>query len=283
MKIPFRNILSLCFFVVAFLASNASTMNVRLNYALEDFCFEYGVDSLFSIQSPKHTLTFDNDTTTPALQLVSVTVAAPSHKTYLDFSLGFSENPVLYGKIPEKNEMDVPTSETVMEYTSDIPSYDAKSFPEERVIFAGSDEIEGLTLLYFLVSPFRYDASTKVLYLNSEFNINIRFKDLETSSLTSTILPEHIREFISDLCVNSSEIEMLKAPVQTQNEDITGDLDYVIITSRQLSSAFEPLRRWKTMKGVRTEIKCVEDIVSTYSGNYSGLQMSHVRFMNYAH
>ena len=244
-------------------------MNIRLSYALEDFAFEYDTDSLFTLQSSIHTLTFDNDTTTPALPQIPVTVAVAPGKSYLDFTLGFSESPVLQGRIPARNEMCVPTSESGIEYTNVIPDYAPQSFPDERIVFTGSDSVEGISMLHFLVSPFRYDAQTRTLYLNSDLRINIRLMDSDMSGTEMPQLPDHLRELISGLCVNSSDIEMLRTPAQIQNEDITGDLDYVIITSRQLAPAFEPLKRWKTIKGVRTEIKCVEDIYREYTGKDS--------------
>ena len=269
METLIRHILLLSAAFLAVFNADASTMNIRLGYALEDFVFEYDADSLFTLQSSIHTLTFDNDTTTPALPQIPVTVAVAPGKSYLDFILGFSESPVLQGRIPARNEMCVPTSESNFEYTPVIPDYAPRSFPDERVVFTGSDDVEGMTLLHFLVSPFRYDAQTRTLYLSYDLRMNIRLMDSDMSGVEIPQLPAHLRELIAGMCVNSPDIEMLRAPAQSQNEDVTGDLDYVIVTSRKLAAAFEPLKRWKTIKGVRTEIKCVEDIYREYTGKDS--------------
>jgi hypothetical protein len=45
------------------------------------------------------------------------------------------------------------------------------------------------------------------------------------------------------------------------------EVEYLIITSAALSSSFEPLRQWKSRKGLPAEIVTVEDIESGYPGS----------------
>ncbi len=248
--------------------ARSETMTVSLDYLLSDFEINYGADSLFYLTSTKHTLTFGNDTTTPALPIIPITVAIPTGKSYMGFTYTSSESLVLEGKCPEKNSESVPTSEVPIAYAASYPDYAPVSYPATAVENSGSSRIENISVAYFLISPFRYDAAAKKLYLNNSISLTLNLATVsESAGNTAAPLPEHLRELLSDVCINSDEVEALKAPATllNKNRDITGDLDYVIITSRQFAKAFEPLRSWKTKKGVRTEIKCVEDIYAQYS------------------
>jgi hypothetical protein len=54
--------------------------------------------------------------------------------------------------------------------------------------------------------------------------------------------------------------------VHSQTQDLTGKLNYIIITDSSLAGSFQTLADWKTRKGVMTEVHLVSDVESSYAG-----------------
>lgn len=62
---------------------------------------------------------------------------------------------------------------------------------------------------------------------------------------------------------------------------MTDPIDYVIITKRSLVSSFEPLLKWKRMKGLYSKIITMEDIESDYEGDGIQLKLKNCLYKLY--
>lgn len=121
---------------------------------------------------------------------------------------------------------------------SELSSYLSSLYPESHVeIFDGPHLSDNGINLY--VTPFSYDARTKELSFISSMRISF----------------------------NENSDTLLVKP--TASTGLHGKIDYAIITVDSLANSFVPLRNWKRMKGVRTEIVSLDSIFSRYSQSLS--------------
>jgi len=74
---------------------------------------------------------------------------------------------------------------------------------------------------------------------------------------------DHFRDKVKRLVVNPEMVDVWEPPTAKLTTD---SIDYVIITPEAWASALEPLREWKTKKGVRTYIMPLESIYANYTG-----------------
>lgn len=125
------------------------------------------------------------------------------------------------------------------------------------------------------INPFKYDATALKLSYARSFKVNIITKK-ETSVAKMKIRERDLNNFISNLkrsVTNKEDMEPnLKELIQDRMEKKTtlrvGSqqwnvpfYEYVVITSKDLAPAFEPLVTWKRRKGLNAGIVAIEDIL----------------------
>lgn len=169
-------------------------------------------------------------------------------------------------------------------YESDNP-YPGKFYEIE------SDEFfMGYHIVTLLIYPFEYLPESQDLYYYPEIdytiNYTIQSDPNEIKPLTqSQIRAEQCKSFVKSLVKNSDDVDNFGSNAQSiiergkrisQNKGIQKvksvsvldeiTPDYIIITCDSLKSTFQTLADWKSMKGVFTIIKTVEEIADNYSG-----------------
>ncbi|MHA1331126.1 MAG: C25 family cysteine peptidase [Candidatus Hodarchaeales archaeon] len=65
--------------------------------------------------------------------------------------------------------------------------------------------------------------------------------------------------------INTNFVVPIESNVEINNYNFS-NIDYLIITSSDFVDAVKPFRQWKLQKGLRTEIKTIEDIALQYEG-----------------
>lgn len=216
---------------------------------------------------------FHDDTSQPALPFKIVNVLIPATSNYKTFT--FTKTEHLIGNIQlAPNPKSVPTNyrgeyiqPTIMHYAND-------EYPSQPIEYVGTREYDGYKYLSFKVSPFKYYARDKRLYLTENYDLDIVLNDnKETSKHGNALIPISFlksRRFISSLVVNGDEIELMY-PLQRSSspyiENGTDSCRYLIITSQALASSFSDLVEWKRQRGIWTEILTTEYIYSHYTGS----------------
>jgi hypothetical protein len=146
-------------------------------------------------------------------------------------------------------------------------------YPAEIVRFVQECDLAGQAMAVVELRPVQYRPAERKLSLCTRLTMAL---EGVSGYVCGDYLPAHIsgagraeREHaVASLVVNPDDVELQTAPDQGGQRGVSpGDYDYVIITTADWVSAFQPLADWKTKKGVPANIVTLTWIYSTYSGS----------------
>jgi hypothetical protein len=152
-------------------------------------------------------------------------------------------------------------------YIDEPCTYSLKIYPDSIVRYGGISVVDYYQYASFIITPFVYDATTGSLSFVSQVNISIELTD---DNVTNAIFPTRDR-VIKKIVQNPDDVNFFY-PKSSQRSSVQ-NIDYLIITADSLKSSFEPLRIWKTQKGVYTKIVTTEEIDAVYSGSTQYLRI----------
>ena len=222
--------------------------HVTLTFSIDDFVLK-GKECGLHIFPKKYPYIYKDDIRQPALPYIGMDVPIGMDDEFVTVSYDEHEINVKKNVTIEYNPQIVSTSAPNKLVHS--PKQSGKAINISNSIeFSGSYIKQGTKYLSFVICPFRYDLSTKDLYLRDIFNLDI----ILSHTTKPTIPPQR----------NSVNITSISEPYK-----------YVIVTSNALKSAFEKLAIWKTQKGIRTKILTTEYIDSVYSGDSLQLKIKN--------
>ncbi|MFC1849082.1 C25 family cysteine peptidase [candidate division CSSED10-310 bacterium] len=107
----------------------------------------------------------------------------------------------------------------------------------DLVIFAGVQTKQGKSYAFFLTSCFQYQPLSGKLFIIPDISIKMR-----------------------------TRYDAARAPKIRQRKQLNHQIQYLIITSDNLSESFMPFKEWKLKKGLTTEIKTMSWILNSFSG-----------------
>ena len=143
-------------------------------------------------------------------------------------------------------------------------------YPSTPIRFTGVKYFNGLPIAHFAVYPLQYDTNNKKLLLIK----TLRFSFTSQSSSVRTVKPYQPNSNLSKENITAPAV-LSEGALDTivplddnhawRNAYEAGLVDrYVIITTDELASAFEPLAEWKTRKGVPAVIRTMNWILENF-------------------
>ncbi len=138
-------------------------------------------------------------------------------------------------------------------------------FPSEPCQLQGHNNINGLTTIDFVVSPFQYDADQKKLYFIENINIDLIFEDGDNYCADNSGV-KRMRNVIKSIVSNSSEVDGIISQIPETQNICLDKIDYLLITSESLKEGFKDLIEWKKVRGVFAKLVTLEDIDIYYPG-----------------
>ena len=271
MKQKYLLLYLLCMFTaMPFGAKAQRTLEYSLSFANSDFQMQqvHNYDTTattYVIKSSKYQLYSQNDPTQPELPIIYVTLLLPCDASYAGFSYTKSNKLFRNYLLTVGREPQVISSRNNSSSTSCWYPYGTY---DSSIEFAGTTTESGYRMVTFIVRPIRYiyTRSGKISYVSS-FKLTINLNDAEVLPLRTSkqgarerdIIEERIwnKERMNDYYVGTNSSEPLPSP---------GIIDpfyrdrYIIITNNELKTAFQPLLRWKELKGLDANIITVEEI-----------------------
>lgn len=251
------------------------TKELVLHFNENNFTYDKDDAGQLMISSLTHPVTYSGDTQLPALPLIRINYLIGADESYKGISIETEGELISTGVVIAPNPKIVPTDKIVLS-NMDYPkaSYKDITYPLQCIEYTGTHLMGGFKYLTFLVCPFTYDASAKNLYLKKEMTLNI-----ETTQTSSGLDRQSNASYkdismlptLRNLVVNNEDIDRLyEFPDVLRTGDrsansYSADYECLIITSNALSSAFQPLADWKTVKGIRSKVLTTEEISSHYS------------------
>lgn len=230
-------------------ADEIKTLSVE--YSMDNFSLIYDSVGCVNILSYCYNVDYDEIPDEPALPLIPLNVLISSEKDFNGITVNCLKKPILDNVVLAAN----PIPMKIGAFDEDIkvvqPLYEDKVYPSNCIKYVSTTFVENNTLLNFLVCPFEYDAINKRLFFIEKIDLNIRLRPSVDRAIISQ-RNESMHSIIENLIINPDELDVFKKDVsRIGNEE---EIEYVIITSSKLALAFQPLIRWKKMKGVRSKV-----------------------------
>lgn len=263
--------MSFCIYIYA-----QTTRNAVVSFRMSDFSIA-NMDGLTRISVLERPSVYSEDTLKPAIPYVGVNILIGRNDTYKEFSFTKEEEFVQSEVIMAQNEVPTPTDIVPRAYISLLPVYTQDNYPSKTVEYTGTHIINGYKFVSFSVSPFRYDATNKKLYLNKEIKIDVsvvpsspvEIKHVSVSPVLSR--SSSVRQDVLNLIENKTDMISLYGSLaqnsSNRSQSDTVPYKYLIITNNELCPEFNRLAKWKTIKGVKAKVLTVEEIDSIFIGN----------------
>lgn len=252
---------------LSFMVVNAENVKtVKLSFSKQQFSFLKNSVGATEIVSYDLDAGYDSDTSLPGLPLVAVNIGVPNGTVFCGVEETVEKQLLFDDIVVAANPVSVPTNYEGPLPKSVIPTYLKDLYPERKVQYVCTSKMDGYTILRFLVCPFEYDAKNKKLYLANSISFDIKLNANKIATYSdNAFVGNNMREVVLDQIINADEF--VKHEVSPQNIEFlsaqSGSVKerYLILTSKYLAPYFKPLASWKTMKGVKTYIANVEDII----------------------
>ena len=268
--------LFLAFVAVAAMANNKK---VTLTFDEKDFIFKQK-DGVYSISTTKYDYDYSYKSSDPALPFILVNVLIGSQEEYVSVNSTYDAKPLLRGVSIRHNPLVVPTNWTGTMPKGENEAYESSIYPETSIKCTGVSDVDGYRYVSFLVCPFLFEPRNGVLTLKTKMVLDIQLNQDALKKPIISTAGSRMRDYVSRRVINPEEIDSLysvtpSAPSRTNNADI---VQYLIITTEELKPAFEKLAMWKTIKGVKTRVKTIEEIFEDES---LGFNLSNIQKMKY--
>ena len=244
-----------------------------INFKESDFSVNIE-DSIVKIATSRSDAMRVGDIESPCLPYFAYRILIPQSQTTENYQISVTKR-LLYKDIYVLgNSQVVPTNAEVFDPDNHLATKSVLS----PVHWGGDNNRSGFKYGYFNITPFVYDAESRALYFVS--SVSLIIPPTSAKAIQTKEIREDRRLQIKELLYNPDKMDDYypksdnRELAETNSRDITENIDYLIITRDSLVNSFEELARWKTMKGVRTEIVSVESILSNTSySSYSTPQL----------
>lgn len=249
--------------------SLAETKNLSVSFDKGQFSYSYDSIGALTITPLDQNLvvTYASKDNEPSLPLVALTIKVPKGKTFYNFSYTTREELVFNNATIAYNptiltDTPTPVSHTIGQYT--LPKYTKKIYPSSQVEYIMTTNMGDSTVFHFCIKPFKYDATNKRLYLENKINIDININD--NDKITETEQRDSFINFCkkNNLYFNKTSIHSFD---KGYSDVVSDSIDYIIITSQNLSPAFQHLVQWKRTKGIRAFVETIENIKKTQTSS----------------
>ena len=253
-----------------------------INFEEKDFSFKVD-NNVVEIFTEKPEVTLSGDTLSPYIPYFGYRILIPKDQSAKRFDV------VVTKKLLYKNVKIGATPEIMpTDMISDMAEFRlASKSVLSPVQWSGDNYHAGYKYGFFNITPFVYDVDMQELYFVSSIKLTIsNTPDTEKSNSPVKAASIEKRDDVQSMLYNPEKLEEFYPISSLKQEQAvkgmnTTTIDYIIITNNSLLDSFKELARWKTMKGVRTEVFSKENINSQYSG--STIQQKIKNFLQYYH
>lgn len=253
-----------------------TTKEYILNFEDGDFDYLQSDNQLY-IMSKSSDYLLSNDTSEPAIPYKYVDILLRPDEKYLSFQSQLYRK-LLYQNVSVSMNPEVcKTNERLSTNHHSLHTGYAKNFPDRNVEYVCEDSINGYHYIRFKVYPFAYNGREGELYMITKITLSVSTSMCNRAVTHNNFVDPITRENIKSRMINGDCVDMYYG-VQGRSVNNNG-YDYLIITRNNLKSAFQKLADWKTIKGVRTRVSTVEEILNGYS--CTTLTDTLIRLQNY--
>ena len=247
---------------------------IEFNFSERDFVFSVNEDGEVVIDSKMAFVYPESDE--PCLPLISKDIAVDGIYSYKSVNVSYEKYELMSDVRIAHSPIPIATDMTVDNNVEMKGSYDySRRFPSSNCQYVSTSDWENLKVLHFLTTPFIYDAEEQKVYFIDSIRLEIELE--ENLSELRRPLNKIDASILKSFVANTEVVDelMSASSIDTHSLDIDGRIDYVVITNRELASAFKPLCQWKTEKGIFAKVITIEDIETNYEGKDTQLKIKN--------
>lgn len=144
-------------------------------------------------------------------------------------------------------------------------------WPAERYRILSEQYLDGYRVLLMQVFPVRYDAARQACSFAARLYVRVQIEGASAGQ-SPAAAPAGVRQRVAASVDNPQDVARFgprairRARSVTSLVDPDQPCDYIIVTSRGLREAFEPLIAHRRAQGLRVEVFLIEDILRAYDG-----------------
>ncbi|MFH1313541.1 MAG: C25 family cysteine peptidase [Candidatus Eisenbacteria bacterium] len=207
----------------------------------------------------------------PRLPLLPVRLALPAGCEVVGLTVAYSDSTVLPGDFliwPAQPPQSLSWNDPI-EFVGPAEEIYAETtaYPRRAAELAGWGRLGGATICELVVFPLRYVPFEHKLILHKEVSLEIEYR--WQASMPGSGADISDLGIIESIVSNARELRDMRpqqmhdaSPIPLGGDPVT----YLIITADSLRGYFEPLRIWKTRKGLAARTVSVETITYSYPG-----------------
>lgn len=262
--------------LVATSLKGQTTKDYIITFGEEDFSVLQSKGQLY-IMSKTSDYLFSNDTAEPAIPYKFVDILLRPDEKYQSFHSQLYQK-LLYQNVSISMNSEIcTTNEKRLTCNRALNNRYTKDFPVKNVEYVCEDSINGYHYIRLKIYPFIYNADKGELYMITQIKLTVNTSMCSRRVSHNSLVDMTARRNITNMMVNGDSLDSYYGE-QERSVNSNG-YDYLIITRDNLKSAFQILANWKTIKGVRTNVSTIEDILAGYS--CSTLTDTLTRVQNY--
>ncbi len=204
----------------------------------------------------------------PALPVVNRTFVIPADARLSDVSVEPVATQKLPGKfnifpaqpaVPISNKQPLPfVPPDPAIYFSDNP------FPCQPLVHYSTGSAGGFKLVAVTFTPFKFHPNSGELFFHNKVRIVINYEEKAIPpSLLTPLQRERVINSLTPLVANPEQILSFAPLIKKAQEP---QIDYLVITNQKLASFFTPYIKYRTSRGIKTEIRTTEWIERNYTG-----------------
>ena len=253
-------------FVASFSSAFASDLNWNFTFSPSDIvfssCGEYTVVSLADGAKPRDAIG------APAIPAKFVNILLPDGASDVTVTASGSLELLASDITPWPVQRVAPKSKVQPPFTApDSAAYVSSSpWPLACATYEGIHEMQGSTFVSVRLNPIVYVGSEKALYYRPSISVNVSYSAPSAPRSSKALRGGRVSSMVNALVVNPE----VSSVAPRGSRRASGDVDYLIITSSSLSSAFQKLADYRASAlggDYSTLVVTKESISSNYSGD----------------
>ena len=204
----------------------------------------------------------------PAVPAKFVNILLPDGATDITVSATGALVPLASDITPWPTQLPVAKSKQRPPFTAPNPAAYASAtpWPAAAATFEGVHEMQGKTFVSVRVNPLAFVGSESALYYRPSVNVTVSYNISKSNIARKSVKGQALaNEMVNALVVNPQTAQTLR-----RGGGSSTDVDYLIITSSSLASAFQTLADYRATAiggGYKTLVITKESINTNYSGD----------------
>lgn len=208
-----------------------------------------------------------NEVGAPSIPFLSITTVVPANATNLSIQLpNLNYNQIKTNINPYPVQKDFISGDTITFTEPNSVLYNGY-YPLEAASINHISSLRGTKLINFRINPLRYNGTLQTLELAEHIDYEITYSLVPETPTNNHTFNNVFTSQLQSIVANPENLSEWSSVSNPQNRSISEPVDFLIITSNKLKSAFLTYAAFRSSeRNISTEVVTVEDIYNNYTG-----------------